>query len=520
MIEVINGKFIVPPIPRWLGFIAACVGMFMAILDIQVVVTSLPVIEEALKIGADQMSWIQTTYLIAEIIAIPLTGLLMRVFTMRLLFVASLLIFTAASIGCAMSSGFADLLVWRVMQGFAGGVLIPLVFSSIFLLFPNGIQQTMATTIGGFLAVLAPTLGPIAGGWITELYSWHWLFLINIVPGIIAIIVGAICLPRAEMRIHLLRELDWFSVILMALALALFIVGLKEAPTRGWLSFIVIGCFAVSVISAWVLWRRPNPAIMFHLLEDRALTFGCALSFILGFCLFGMVYLMPVFLAFVRGHGPLDIGLITLVNGAAQLIAAPIVVYLDRQFDARKLAGLGFALFAIGLFMSTNQTVDFDAPQMFWPQVVRGCAVALCILPPIRFALALMPLDKIGDASGLFNVCRNLGGAIGIALIDTVMFSRAPEFTDLIMTTLRTDPAKAATMLGLPIDDLPLPEDSSGLLGIMDSIQSASLAMAINECWFMLGVMSVLALPILWMLGPVRSSLPAKLLALEPKIEE
>jgi DHA2 family multidrug resistance protein len=520
MTDIIDGKFIVPPIPRWLGFIAACVGMFMAILDIQVVVTSLPVIEEALKIGADQMSWIQTTYLIAEVIAIPLTGLLMRVFTMRLLFVGSLLIFTAASIGCAASTGFVDLLVWRVMQGFAGGVLIPLVFSTIFLLFPNGIQQTMATTIGGFLAVLAPTLGPIAGGYITELYSWHWLFLINIIPGLIAITVGAICLPRAKMQLHLLRQLDWFSVILMGLALAIFIVALKEAPRNGWLSTTVLGCFAVSIISAWLLWRRPNPAIMFHLLEDRALAYGCALSFILGFCLFGMVYLMPVFLAFVRGHNSLEIGQITLVNGAAQLIAAPIVVYLDRVFDARKLAAVGFALFAIGLFMSTHQTVEFDSPQMFWPQVVRGCAVALCILPPIRFALALMPLDKIGDASGLFNVCRNLGGAIGIALIDTVMFSRSPDFTDLIMTTLRSDPAKAATILGLPIDDLPLPEDSSGLLGIMDSIQGAALTMAINECWLMLALVSLVALPLLWMLGPVRSSLPAKLLALEPKIEE
>jgi MFS transporter, DHA2 family, multidrug resistance protein len=510
----------VPPVARWLGFIAACVGMFMAILDIQVVVTSLPVIEEALKIGADQMSWIQTTYLIAEVIAIPLTGLLMRVFTMRLLFVGSLVVFTLASIGCASSVGFMDLLLWRVLQGFAGGVLIPLVFSSIFLLFPNGIQQTMATTIGGFLAVLAPTLGPIAGGYITELYSWHWLFLINIVPGIIAMIVGAICLPRANLQMKLLRELDWFSVVLMALALAFFIVGLKEAPRNGWLSIVVLGCFVISISSAWVLWRRPNPAIMFHLLEDRALAYGCTLSFILGFCLFGMVYLMPVFLAFVRGHGSLEIGQITLVNGAAQLIAAPIVVWLDRIFDARKLAAFGFSLFAIGLFMSTHQTLDFDSPQMFWPQVVRGCAVALCILPPIRFALALMPLDKIGDASGLFNVCRNLGGAIGIALIDTVMFSRSPEFTDQIMAALKVDPAKAAAMLGMPVEDLPLPDDSSGLLGIMDSIQGASLTMAINECWFMLGVMSLIALPILWYLGPVRSSLPAKLLALEPKIEE
>jgi DHA2 family multidrug resistance protein len=509
------GKFNVPPFPRWIGFVAACIGMFMAILDIQVVVTSLPVIEEALKIGADQMSWVQTSYLIAEVIAIPLTGLLMRVFTMRLLFAVSLLIFTLASIGCALSGGFVDLLLWRVLQGFAGGVLIPLVFSSIFLLFPNGFQQTVATTLGGFLAVLAPTLGPIAGGWLTENYSWHWLFLINVAPGLVAILAGAMCLPRGEVKLKLLKELDWFSVILMGVALALFLVGLKEAPKNGWLSPVVLLCLTVSLTSAWILWRRPNPAIMFHLFEDRALRFGCMLSFLLGFCLFGMVYLQPVFLAFVRGHGPLEIGLITLVNGGAQLIAAPLVVQLDRRFDARWLAGIGFGLFAVGLFMSTHQTIDTDKPEMFWPQAVRGCAIALCILPPIRFALALMPLDKIGDASGLFNVCRNLGGAIGIALIDTLMFSRAPEFTDRIMEALKTDPAAAATLLGIPIADVPAPDDSSGLLSILDLIQSSSLTMAINECWFMLGAVCLLALPVLLVLGPIRSALPASKLALD-----
>jgi MFS transporter, DHA2 family, multidrug resistance protein len=509
----LTGKYDVPPIPRWLGFVAACIGMFMAILDIQVVVTSLPVIEEALKIGADQMSWVQTSYLIAEVIAIPLTGLLMRVFTMRGLFGASLAIFTLASIGCASSTGFVDLLLWRVLQGFAGGVLIPLVFSSIFLLFPNGFQQTVATTVGGFLAVLAPTLGPVAGGWLTEHYSWHWLFLINVVPGILAILVGVFCLPRGQLQLGLLKKLDWFSVILMGVALALLLIGLKEAPSKGWFSAIVLGCFSVAVVSSWILWRRPNPAIMFHLFEDRALAFGCGLSFLLGFCLFGMVYLQPVFLAFVRGHGPLEIGVITLVNGAAQLIAAPIVVQLDRRFDARWLAGIGFSVFALGLFMSSHQTIDTDYDGMFWPQVVRGCAIALCILPPIRFALALMPLDKIGDASGLFNVSRNLGGAIGIALIDTVMFSRAPEFTDQIMTALKTDPQAAALMLGMPLADIPAPDDSSGLLNILDVIQGASLTMAINECWIMLGIVGLAALPVLWVLGPIRSAIPASKIA-------
>src|SRR5688572_18800815 len=194
-------------------------GMFMAILDIQIVVTSLPNIQAALDIPPEKMSWLQTAYLIAEVIAIPLTGLLTRVLTMRGLFVAAISLFSLASLGCAMSGGFASLVAWRVVQGFAGGVLIPLVFTAVFLLFPVR-QQTVATTLGGVLAVLAPTVGPLAGGWITETYSWHWLFLINIGPGIVAAALAARFLPVAKTDVVHARRLDLVALILMALALA------------------------------------------------------------------------------------------------------------------------------------------------------------------------------------------------------------------------------------------------------------------------------------------------------------
>src|SRR5664279_3571311 len=168
-----------------IGFAMMCVGMFMAILDVQVVSTSLPTIQRALAIPPDQMSWIQTAYLVAEVIAIPLTGFLTRLLSMRWLFVVAISTFTVASLGCAASPSFDALIAWRVLQGFSGGTLIPAVFSAVFLLFPLR-QQGVATTIAGVLAVLAPTVGPIVGGWITHTYSWHWLFLINVLPGIIA----------------------------------------------------------------------------------------------------------------------------------------------------------------------------------------------------------------------------------------------------------------------------------------------------------------------------------------------
>ena len=168
--------------------------MFMAILDIQVVATSLPTIQHALRVRPDQMSWVQTAYLIAEVIAIPLTGFLTRLLSLRWLFVAAVSVFTLASIGCAASQGFTTLIAFRVLQGFSGGALIPAVFSAVFLLFPFRLQG-VATTIAGVLAVLAPTVGPIGGGWITESFSWHWLFLINVAPGLAAAAGALFWLP-------------------------------------------------------------------------------------------------------------------------------------------------------------------------------------------------------------------------------------------------------------------------------------------------------------------------------------
>src|ERR1700678_850579 len=218
-----------------IGFAMMCVGMFMAILDVQVVATSLPTIQSALDIPPDQMSCVHTAYLIAEVVAIPLTGFLTRLLSMCWLFVLSVSVFTLASVGCAASDHFPMLIAWRVLQGFSGGTLIPSVFSAVFLLFPVA-RQGLATTFAGVLAVLAPTVGPIVGGWITETYSWHWLFLINIAPGVLCAIGGLALLPVEAPQWWQSRRLDLACLATMAVALAALEIGLKQAPDRGWAS--------------------------------------------------------------------------------------------------------------------------------------------------------------------------------------------------------------------------------------------------------------------------------------------
>src|SRR5258705_2666393 len=312
-----------PGAATWLGFVLMCVGMFMAILDIQVVATSLPAIQDALAISRDAMSWIQTAYLIAEIIAIPLTGWFTRVLTLRWLFVIAISLFTLASIGCAFSGNFPTLVSFRVLQGFAGGALIPAVFSAVFLLFPIRLHP-IATTMAGIMAVLAPTVGPVVGGWITQTYSWHWLFLINVAPGIVACAAGWLFLPREYPNLALARSLDLVSLVCISLSLAALEIGLKEAPQPGWSSPVCVSLFGLCLLCGVVFVRRSLratlPIVRLATLGDWRFAVGCTLSFLTGVGLYGSVYLMPVFLSFVRDHGPLRIGEIMLVTGVAQLV--------------------------------------------------------------------------------------------------------------------------------------------------------------------------------------------------------
>ncbi|PSH61152.1 DHA2 family efflux MFS transporter permease subunit [Phyllobacterium sophorae] len=503
-----------PTVSTWFGFAALCIGMFMAILDVQIVSTSLPNIQHALDIDPDQMSWIQTAYLIAEVVAIPLNGFLTRLLTMRWLFVCGIILFTLASVGCALSGNFSELLAWRIVQGLAGGALIPLIFSAVFILFPENLQG-IATTAAGVVAVLAPTVGPMVGGWITESYSWHWLFLINVLPGITAAVLAATLLPREQTRLGEIRKLDLISLFMMAIALAAMEIALKEAPKRGWTDGQVLGLAVLGAASfagfVHRTWSNPVPLVNLRNFNDLNFTIGCALSFLLGFGLFGSVYLMPVFLAYVRGHSAFMIGTMMLATGVAQIIVAPIAVFLEQRMDARLLTALGYSVFAVGLGCSAFQTPATDADEMFWPQIIRGVAVMFCILAPTRLALGNLPHHRIPDASGLFNLMRNLGGALGLALIDTVIYSRASTHgVDLANRLLAGDP-QTAQFVGIPLDKL----HGEGLAGFGAGAQAifsplvtkAALVESINDAWAMIALITLISLLVIPFARPVRNEM-------------
>ena len=496
----------------WAGFILMCLGMFMAILDIQIVATSLPTISQALGIGAQRMSWVQTAYLTAEIVAILLTGYLTRLMGMRRLFVLAVSIFTLASAGCAASGGFASLIAFRVVQGFAGGTLIPTVFAAVFLLFPPA-RQGLATTIAGVAAVFAPTIGPIVGGWLTQTYSWHWLFLINIVPGMIAAGGAEKLLDYRPFDPGELRLVDGFALVALAISLAALEIGLKDAPGLGWGSrrvLVLLSVFAVgTAVFVTKTLRAGHPLVNLRLLGDHNFTIGCIFSFVLGVGLFGSTYLMPFFLGLVRGFGALEIGEIMLVTGIAQLLTAPIAVALEQRVDERLLTLFGFVLFTAGLGMSAFQTADTGFEGMVIPQILRGASIMFCLLPPTRLALGGLAPAQVADASGLFNLMRNLGGAIGLALIDTVIFSRSATHAHQITTQLHSGDGHLAAAIGIShgvfvaMSGHPLDEASQHMVGGL--IEKAALVRSVNDAWALIALLSAAPLLLLLLVDKPRS---------------
>lgn len=485
----------------WIGFVFMCAGMFMAVLDISVVGASLTNMGHALHIPLDELSWIQTAYLTAEVIAIPLTGWLTRAVSLRWMFVSATACFTLASFGCALSDSATALITIRVVQGFSGGMLIPAVFTGVFSLLPEKSRVT-ATAVAGAVAMIAPTIGPTVGGWLTQAYSWHWIFLINVIPGIIVCIMTARYVDHGSEDWPLLRQIDYETIALASIFLGSLELLLSKGPQNHWEGALVyelgVTCAVCGVAAIWRSLSRRNSFVNLRLFRERSFALACVLSFILGVGLYGSGYLISIFLGLVRGHSPFDIGIVLIVSSIAQLIATPIAALAETRIDGRILMALGFTLFAAGLILNGGASVDTDFDGLFWPQVLRGGSVMLCIIPMTKLALDGWNEADTTDVSGLFNLMRNLGGALGISMIDTIVGSRTAMHASALSKALEAGSAAAAKTVGLPTQyfhGTPMGQGSEAMRAYVEPlIQRAALNQAFNDAWFAMGAMFALAL--------------------------
>jgi DHA2 family multidrug resistance protein len=413
---------------RLIAFLIMVFGMFMSILDIQIVSASLSEIQAGLSASSNEVSWVQTAYLIAEVIAIPLSGFLSRALGTRLLFAISAAGFTFASLMCGFTSSITQMIIWRAIQGFLGAGMIPTVFASAYTIFPRTKMHIVAPIIG-LVATLAPTIGPTVGGYITDLMSWHWLFFINVVPGI-AIVVGVLTLVDFdEPHFELLDHFDWFGLAFMAGFLGSLEYVLEEGPRNDWLQDDSIALFAViCAISAmlffWRVLTAKEPIVDIRAFNNRNFALGCIFSFCVGIGLYGLTYIYPRYLAEVRGYSALMIGETMFVSGVAMFLTAPIVGKAMQKVDLRKLIALGLVLFATGTWLMTGITRDYDFYELLLPQILRGVGMMLAMVPVNNIALGTLSPERVKNASGLFNLTRNLGGAVGLALINTALDHR------------------------------------------------------------------------------------------------
>jgi MFS transporter, DHA2 family, multidrug resistance protein len=413
---------------RLIAFLAMCFGMFMAILDIQIVSASLTEIQGGLAASSDEISWVQTSYLIAEVIAIPLSGFLSRVLGTRIMFAASAAGFTVASLMCGLTSTIGEMILWRAVQGFIGGGMIPTVFASAYSIFPPS-RMPIITPLIGLIATLAPTIGPTVGGYLTDTLSWHWLFFINIVPGVVVTAATVLLVDFDQPNFSLLDRLDWWGLIFMAGFLGPLEYVLEEGQKNDWLDDPTIaGLTILSAVCALAFFARVlsarEPIVDLKAFADRNFVLGSLYAFVLGIGLYGLTYLYPLYLGQIRGYSALMVGETMFVSGVAMFLTAPIVGRLSGKADPRLMLMAGFVIFAVGSWQMTYLTKDWDFWELLVPQILRGVGMMLAIVPINNVALGTLPPERLKNASGLFNLMRNLGGAVGLAVLNTELDDR------------------------------------------------------------------------------------------------
>jgi MFS transporter, DHA2 family, multidrug resistance protein len=417
-----------PAAPSIVPFAVMCVGMFVALLDIQIVASSLQDLGGGLSAAQDQISWVQTAYLIAEIIVIPLSGWLTRVFSTRWLFAGSALGFTLASLLCGLAWNIQSMIVFRALQGLLGASMIPTVFTSSFHYF-QGQRRVYSAAVIGAIASVAPTLGPVIGGWITDTLDWRWLFYINLAPGLIVAVTVPVLVKIDRPDLSLLKGADYPGIVLLALALGNLQYVLEEGSRWNWFDDSTItACAWIAGISGVLFAERSltyaHPVVDLRALGNRNFSLGCFLSFVTGIGIFSTIYLTPLFLGYVRGFSAWQTGTAIFSTGAASLLGVPVYVALARKIDTRWLMMFGLASFAAAMWSFSFITHEWGSAELLIPQVLRGFPQVFAVAPAVTLGLGSLSPDRLKYASGLFNMMRNLGGAVGIAVCGAILNDR------------------------------------------------------------------------------------------------
>ena len=488
----------------WISVTAAMIGAFMAILNIQITNASLLNIEGGIGTGVDNGSWISTSYLIGEIVVIPLTDYLSRMFSYRNVILSFATLFAVFSVACAFTHDLPSMIAMRGFQGFFGGVLIPMAFTLVFTKLPKP-QQSIGLAMFALAVTFAPAIGPTIGGYLTENYGWQTIFFVNVIPTIVMVATLYFTLERQPMQLGLLAEGDWFGIVTMAVGLASLQAVLEEGNKDDWFgSPFIVKLAVVAAISLALFIANElvveKPLVRLRLLTRRSFGFGTISAVFLGFALFGTVYLLPAYLGQVQGYNAEQIGTVLAWTGLPQLLLIPLVPKLMQRFDIRYIAFAGLALFALSAFMNITMSLDYSGDQLFVPNIIRAIGQALTLAPLSAISLGSVAPQDAAAASGISNMMRNLGGAIGTALLATIVTKREQFHSNIIGQSVHLGREEVRAridqmtnfFLAHGVSD-PAIAHQQAIIALGNTIKRQALVMGFSDAFAVVGVMLVLS---------------------------
>ncbi|BAY25563.1 EmrB/QacA family drug resistance transporter [Calothrix sp. NIES-2100] len=491
------------PLRTWIGVLASMLGAFMAVLDIQITNASLQEIQASLGATLEEGSWISTAYLVAEIVVIPLTGWLSRVFSLRRYLLVNTVLFIFFSICCAWSWNLNSMIVFRALQGFSGGILIPSAMTVVLTTLPPS-KQSVGLAAFAITAVFAPSIGPTLGGWLTENFSWQYNFYINVFPGVLMLTGVWYGIKQDQLQLQLLKQGDWWGIISMAIGLGSLQVVLEEGSRKDWfgsplivrltvIAVIFIGLFLIIELT------RKQPFINLRLVLRRNFGLASIVNVSLGVGLYGSIYVLPLYLAQIQKYNALQIGEVLIWAGIPQLFIIPFIPKLMQRIDVRLMVGVGVSLFAISAFMNAGMTYQTGLDQLRWSQLVRAMGQPLIMVPLSSIATAGLNPKEAGSASGLFNMMRNLGGSLGIAALATLLTNREQFHSNRLGDSVSLYNPETQQRIDQMTQyfisrgaDLSTAQNQA-IASISNIVRREAFVMAFNDCFYFIGIALLLS---------------------------
>jgi DHA2 family multidrug resistance protein len=504
-----------PAVNKWFVAVAVALGALLEIIDTSIVNVALSDMQASLGATLTQMSWVVSSYAIANVIILPLSTWLGARFGRKRYFVFSLAGFTLSSVLCGISTSLWMLTLARVLQGLCGGGLLAKAQGILFETFPRE-EQAQAQGFFGAIVIAGPVIGPTLGGFITTNVGWRWIFFINGPVGIAAVAMALAALP-ADDAAKDTSPVDWLALALLAAGLGSFQTFLEEGYSEDWFeSSFITACAVVGAISLVLfVWRQlvvSNPVVDLRVLRHRSLAAGSLLSVVVGMALYGAMFAVPIFASTVMRYDAQQIGMLMLPGAFGSALMMPIAAGLVRRFDPRLLLFIGSLVLVFAVLWLGRMSPSTSSDDLFWPLMIRSFGTVLMFLPLSMAALGPMPKKEIAAATALYNLTRQLGGSIGVALLTTLlgartMFHRASLVSHLSATDPQVQRRVATLTAGMQAKGASAAVAKQRALTLIDgSVSLQAVVKAFDDTFLVTAMLVVCTLPLILLLGKPQKS--------------